>query len=285
MRKWTRLAATAALGALLTGHLAAQTPAAPVNPSTASAPSAPLASSRIVEIRSYNLKPGTRDRFHQLFVKTSLPMLHRGKVGVVAFGPSQHDKDSWFLMRVFPSLEARQKGEDAFYASEEWIKGPREAVLADIVSYATVIINIDQATLAGLRKTGSRAPGAEDAMLTPSSSDLTALLGLNQDYIDSVQHSNVQRFSEILADDFLCSLPDGSLIDRAQFLAQTAKPVTISKLAAHDVNVRVMGDIAIIHARTSYNTADGKAGAGRYTDVWARRNGHWLAVSAHVTRN
>lgn len=245
----------------------------------------PAPVSRIVEIRSYNLKPGTRDRFHQLFVKTSLPMLHRWKVDVVAFGPSEHDADSWFLMRGFPSLEARQQSEDAFYASEEWIKGPREAVLADIVSYATVIISIDQATLAGLRKTGSREPGAEDAMLTPSSSDLAALVQLNQDYIRSVQTSNVKRFSEILADDFLCSLPDGSLIDRAQFLAQTAKPVTISNLAAHDVNVRVMGDMAIVHARTTYNTADGTAASGRYTDVWARRNGHWLAVSAHVTRN
>ncbi len=212
-------------------------------------------------------------------------MLHRWKVDVIAFGPSEHDKDSWFLMRGFPSLETRQKSEDAFYASEEWIKGPREAVLADIVSYATVIINIDQATLAGLRKTGSRSARAEDAMSTPSSSDLATLLKLNQDYIDSVQYSNVQRFSVILADDFLCSLPDGLLIDRAQFLSQTARPVTISNLAAHDVNVRIMGDMAIIHARTTYNTADGKAGTGRYTDVWARRNGQWLAVSAHVTRN
>jgi hypothetical protein len=25
-------------------------------------------------------------------------------------------------------------------------------------------------------------------------------------------------------------------------------------------------------------------GSGRYTDVWARRHGRWLAVSAHVTR-
>jgi hypothetical protein len=24
--------------------------------------------------------------------------------------------------------------------------------------------------------------------------------------------------------------------------------------------------------------------AGRYTDVWARQGGRWLAVSAHVTR-
>jgi ketosteroid isomerase-like protein len=116
-------------------------------------------------------------------------------------------------------------------------------------------------------------------------SDLTTLVDLNQDYIRSVQTSDVQRFSEILADDFLCSQPDGSLIDRDRFLQQTARPVTISNLEAHDVNVRLMGDFAIIHARTTYQTADGRSASGRYTDVWARRNGRWLAVSAHVTRN
>ena len=45
-----------------------------------------------------------------------------------------------------------------------------------------------------------------------------------------------------------------------------------------------MGDVAIIHTRTTYNAADGQPGAGRYTDAWARRQGRWLAVSAHVTR-
>lgn len=114
--------------------------------------------------------------------------------------------------------------------------------------------------------------------------DMTTLLKLNDDYISSVQHANVKRFDEILADDFLCSNPDGSLVDRRQFLEQTAKPVTIRNLQAHDVKVRLMGDVAIIHARTSYVTADGTPAGGRYTDVWARRNGRWLAVSAHVTR-
>ena len=99
-----------------------------------------------------------------------------------------------------------------------------------------------------------------------------------------MQHSDVKRFDEILADDFLCSMADGSLLDRRQFLDYTAKPVTIKNLQAHEVNVRLMGDFAIIHARTSYTTADGKESGGRYTDVWARRNGRWLAVSAHVTR-
>ena len=39
-----------------------------------------------------------------------------------------------------------------------------------------------------------------------------------------------------------------------------------------------MGDVAVIHARTTYTTADGGAGTGRSTDVWARRDGRWLVV-------
>jgi ketosteroid isomerase-like protein len=119
---------------------------------------------------------------------------------------------------------------------------------------------------------------------TATSADLDTLQQLNRDYITSVQNSDVRRFDEILAEDFLCSNTDGSLVDRAGFLAQTARPVTIANLEAHDVQIRIMGDVAIIHARTTYKMPDGRAGAGRYTDVWARRHGRWLAVSAHVTR-
>jgi ketosteroid isomerase-like protein len=114
--------------------------------------------------------------------------------------------------------------------------------------------------------------------------DHETLTELNRDYIASVQHGDVRRFQELLADDFLCSNPDASLVDKAQFLLQTAKPVTISGLVAEEVQIRLLGDIAIIHARTSYRTAAGEQRHGRYTDVWARRGGQWLAVSAHVTR-
>ncbi len=117
-----------------------------------------------------------------------------------------------------------------------------------------------------------------------AATDLQILEQLNRDYISSVQNSDVRRFDEILAEDFLCSNPDGSLVDRAGFLVQTARPVTISNLEARDVKIRVMGDVAIIHARTTYTMPDGRAASGRYTDVWARRQGRWLAVSAHVTR-
>lgn len=110
------------------------------------------------------------------------------------------------------------------------------------------------------------------------------LIALNRDYIDSVQKGDVRRFEEILSDDFLCSESDGSLVDRTQFLAQTAKAVAISGLAAEDVRIRIMGEVALIHARTRYRDADGVEHRGRYTDVWAKRGGRWLAVAAHVTR-
>ena len=115
-------------------------------------------------------------------------------------------------------------------------------------------------------------------------SDLEILEQLNRDYIASVQNSDIARFDEILAGEFYCSNPDGTLVDRAMFLVQTAKPVTIRDLEARDVIIRLFGDVAIIHARTTYKTADGAAKSGRYTDVWARQGGAWLAVSAHVTR-
>ncbi len=122
------------------------------------------------------------------------------------------------------------------------------------------------------------------ALRAATQSDHDVLEQLNRDYIDSVQHSDVNRFDEILADDFYCSNPDGSLVDRAAFLKQTARPVTISNLKAEDVIIRILDDVAIIHARTAYTKPDGSAGGGRYTDVWVRRDGRWLAVSAHVTR-
>lgn len=115
-------------------------------------------------------------------------------------------------------------------------------------------------------------------------SDLETLEALNRDYIDSVQGCDVRRFDEILAEDFYCSNPDGSMIDRKAFLEQTARPVAIKNLAARDVKIRLFGDVAIIHARTTYTLPDGREGAGRYTDIWARQGGAWRAVAAHVTR-
>ncbi len=120
--------------------------------------------------------------------------------------------------------------------------------------------------------------------LRATQSDHDILAALNTGYINSVQNSDVKRFDEILGPDFYCSNPDGSLVDRAAFLQQTAQPVAIRNLKAEDVLIRIIGDTAFIHARTRYVKPDGTPGGGRYTDVWMRQGGSWRCVSAHVTR-
>src|SRR4029078_11746292 len=111
--------------------------------------------------------------------------------------------------------------------------------------------------------------------------DLDTLTALNRDFTSSVQKGDVKRFKEILADDFMSSHPDGSLLDKAEFLKLTAQPVTISGLWPEYVRIRLLGDFAIIHGRFNSRSADGKQRRGRYTDNWARRDGTWGAVSAH----
>jgi len=108
--------------------------------------------SRFVEIRSYNLKPGSRDELHRLMTERALPMLERWRVDVVDYGPSIHDADSYFLIRAYDSLEDRQQSQDRFYGSAEWRQGPREPILELIESYTSVVLEMDDATVRGLRR-------------------------------------------------------------------------------------------------------------------------------------
>ena len=108
--------------------------------------------SKFVEIRAYTLKSGSGEEFHRLVVENALPMLAHWQIDVVACGPSLHDADSYYLIRAFSSLEDRQSREDAFYGSDEWRQGHREAVLALIETYTEVVIQLEDTTVDGLRK-------------------------------------------------------------------------------------------------------------------------------------
>jgi ketosteroid isomerase-like protein len=114
--------------------------------------------------------------------------------------------------------------------------------------------------------------------------DLDHLRELNRHYVRSVQESDRAWFEEHLAPDFVNHNPDCTVSDRAAFLAFISKPCAVSGLRPEDVRIQRLGDVAIIRAATAYVKPDGGAGAGRYTDVWERRDGRWLCVCADVTR-
>jgi ketosteroid isomerase-like protein len=115
-------------------------------------------------------------------------------------------------------------------------------------------------------------------------SDQETLQELNHNYIRSVRESDVRWFDQNLTEDFVNSNSDCSFVDRAGFLAQIARPSAVKNIQCEDVRIQMVGEVAIIRARTTYIKPDGQPGQGRYTDVWARRGGRWLCVAANVSR-
>ena len=111
---------------------------------------------RFVEVRVYKLKPGLRNRFHEI-AKDAVEMLNRHKITVVGHGPSAHDTDSYFLMRAYPSLEAREKALQGFYGSEEWEKRFNATVTEMIESYNTIVLEASHPAIAAIAKVAAPA--------------------------------------------------------------------------------------------------------------------------------
>jgi ketosteroid isomerase-like protein len=117
---------------------------------------------------------------------------------------------------------------------------------------------------------------------TEHQNDLQILAKLNSAYLRSDQNSDVKCYETFLADDFTASLPDYQLHDRKRFLEGIAGPRPFTELEADDVQIRILGDFAIIHAHITFRGLDGVKRQGRYTDDYQRRNGRWVCVAANV---
>lgn len=107
---------------------------------------------RLVEIRSYKLKPGSLDAFHRTVVERALPMLREAGMEIVAFGPSAHEPDCYFLARAFADLPDLERQQAAFYGSEAWRQGPREAVVGLIETYLNTLLWLSPVAIEDLRR-------------------------------------------------------------------------------------------------------------------------------------
>lgn len=108
--------------------------------------------SRIVEIRTYKLKPGGQAEFHRLVCEKGVPLLHEWKTDVVAYGPSASEPDAYFLVRAYDSVQELNESQDSFYASDAWRKGPREAIMALIESTTGASFSLSPEAVDALRQ-------------------------------------------------------------------------------------------------------------------------------------
>jgi hypothetical protein len=110
---------------------------------------------RLVEIRSYKLKAGATSAFHNAFVTAAVPLLREWGTDVVAFGPSPHEADTYYLIRCYASLDDLQARQDAFYGSDAWRKGPRESIVSLIENYLNTVLWLSPASIEDLRRSQS----------------------------------------------------------------------------------------------------------------------------------
>jgi NIPSNAP protein len=107
---------------------------------------------RLVEIRSYRLKPGAGARFHQLVDTRSIPMAVQWGMDVVAYGPSLHNADEYFLIRAFDSRQHLHASQEAFYSSAAWREGPREAIVELIETQIDAVMWLSAEAVQALRE-------------------------------------------------------------------------------------------------------------------------------------
>lgn len=93
----------------------------------------------IVEVRTYRVKPGLRDRFIEFFHRHAIP-LQRAK-GMTIAGPflDTEDRDVFIWLRGFPSLDERDRMKRDLYEGEEW-KSELEAIaMAMLDDFSSVL--------------------------------------------------------------------------------------------------------------------------------------------------
>jgi hypothetical protein len=113
---------------------------------------------RLVEIRSYKLKPGTGAKFHELVTTQSMPLLREQNMEVVAFGPSLHDPDAYFLVRAYDNLDHLRSSQEAFYTSDAWRKGPRQSIVELIESDWNVVLWLTSQAVTEMRESVRAVP-------------------------------------------------------------------------------------------------------------------------------
>ena len=98
----------------------------------------------IIEMRTYKLKPGTRERFLEVFRTRSIPA--HAEIGMKILGPflSVEDADTFFFMRGFPDLASREPMKAQFYEGALWKNELENLLMPMIERYDVVLVDDPQ---------------------------------------------------------------------------------------------------------------------------------------------
>ena len=114
------------------------------------------------------------------------------------------------------------------------------------------------------------------------------LLKLEHEFARAVASNDVAALDGLLADDWIIIDPDGSIIDKARFLAVIKSGALSHELMeSTDLRVRLYENTAVV---TGLTTTKGKfmgqdfTSCERATDVFLKQAGSWQCVFTQLTR-
>jgi hypothetical protein len=114
------------------------------------------------------------------------------------------------------------------------------------------------------------------------------LIALENAWNQAQVHHDAKALESLVGDRFIYTDTDGSVMNKAQFLAD-AKDLTYNATSATNDNVKIdlYENTAVVSGRYhTKGTFKGKAfdHYGRFTDTWIYLNGEWQCVASHTTR-
>jgi hypothetical protein len=95
----------------------------------------------IVEVRTYTIKAGHRQRFVDLWVSRTKPLQMSLGMGVIGPWLDLENPDRFVWLRTFPSMDERERMKRALYESEEWT-GELEGIIMPLLEEFTSVVAV-----------------------------------------------------------------------------------------------------------------------------------------------
>jgi ketosteroid isomerase-like protein len=132
------------------------------------------------------------------------------------------------------------------------------------------------------------AVAASGASASASENVEDVIMQLEGEWGAALAKRDIAALDRILADDHSVITKDGSVLTKAQELANYGSGASSAELFDFEpVKVRIFGDTALAtggHREKSQYRGRNTSGHYRWTDVFVKRNGRWQAVASQLTR-
>jgi hypothetical protein len=116
------------------------------------------------------------------------------------------------------------------------------------------------------------------AQANPTSEE-TAVLRAQQQWLEASQKSNGEVLSQIIDDSFVGSTPDNHIIDKQSLLPPSGTEPMFTNTHFENLNARVIGNTAVVFGSM---ITTGDPTVLRCAMVYSKRGGAWKMIAAHL---